>query len=394
MPAVFNPNLYDGSEPIIRIKNTNRVFECCRHFQKVAKQRGGRLAAVVKADGYGFGIESMIPPIIKSGINHVYTSDVSEASIIRDSGFQGDLFILNGFSPRQNNDFHRLNAIPILSSQYQIKEYMKFASQTGMRKQAVLQFDTGMNRNGLSPEDSLWLQENFRELEQRIDIDHYLTHLHSVDLNELSDQSSSLRQINRFCSCIEKLPKKPTSIFSTHGILYIDPKVTSSFENQIYRVGVGLLGDIYEQTMAMQIHARVNEVRTVRQGEGIGYDQIFTAQNDMRIAVVDIGYGDGYSRGLNVTNEQINDRNRPYMMIDHQACHVVGKISMNMTAIDISELNKDVNPTHDFAEVIGPNVDIRRLANYAQTAPEELMINMQASNRRAKDIISPQPKRR
>lgn len=375
-----------GSKAILRIKDADEVVRCCQHFQNIANERKGRLAAVIKSDGYGFGIENMVPAINKAGVEYVYTSDIDEARAIRDAGFTGKLFTLNGFFARQSREFSEIDAVPVLSSRQQMEEYQSFAKKAGVRKEAVLHFDTGMNRNGLSVEEASWAAENFSTLNQSIDIDHYLTHLHSVDLDQDSLQQESAEQIRRLTNRIEGFPQRPVSILATHGVLYIDPKQTSAFENQIYRVGVGLLGDIYENPLSVQIYARINETRTVKQGEAIGYDQIFAAPNDMRIAVVDIGYGDGYSRGLNVSNDDENHPDRPFMMIDGARCPVIGKISMNLTTVDISSL-PTANPKNDFAQVIGPDVDVRTLADYAGTVPEELLIGLQSGNRRAKDVV-------
>ncbi len=383
---MFDLERYHDTQPIVRIKHADEVRRCCRYFNDLARNRKGSLAAVVKNDGYGFGIPNILPPILETGITQIYTSDISEAGAIRQAGFQGKLFILNGFRNGLAKEFEALDAIPVLSSRRQIEDFCAVALEAKERKAASLHFDTGMNRNGLPFDDIRWVEENWDNITRAINVDHYLTHLHSVDLDRESGQAASLDQIARFRSCIEKLPQRPVSIFATHGALYIDSGHTSDLENQIHRIGVGLLGDIYDRPLAVEVHARINETRTLKKGEAVGYDQIFRAPENMRIAVVEIGYGDGYARGLAVGNGSACDSKAPFMMIDGSPCPVVGKISMNMTTVDISNL-PNWPLKNGFAEVVGPHVDIRQLSDYAGTVPEEMLIGLQTRNRRAKDFV-------
>ena len=383
---MFDFEQYYGHQPIVRIKHADEARRCCHYFMDVARKRGGTLAAVVKSDGYGFGVPNIMPPILDAGISQIYTSDISEAVAIRDAGFRGRLFTLNGFFKEWGRDFDEYQVIPVLSSRQQTEDFAAFSAQLAQRKCASIHFDTGMNRNGLPPDDVLWLQENWNALAETINIDHYLTHLHSVEQALKAEQRESLKQISCFRSYIKMLPHKSVSILATDGTLYLDPKETEDFPGQIYRIGSGLVGQIYDNPYAVSIYARINEVRSVKKGSKIGYDQIFEAEKDMRVAVVEIGYGDGYTRSLNVTNQSALLPNAPFMLIDGQRCSVVGKISMNMTTLDVSALPFSTLKSR-FAEVVGPNADVRVLASYAGTIPEELLIALQAPNRRAKDFI-------
>ena len=149
-----------------------------------------------------------------------------------------------------------------------------------------------------------------------------------------------------------------------------------------------MIGDIYDAPFAFQVHARIGQIKDVEAGEGVGYDIAYTCQTDRKIALIHIGYGDGYNRDLGWKDTSTGER--AYMVIGGYKAPVVGAISMNFTCVDVTEIPENILNQAQYAEVIGENVDVRYLASCAGTVPEDLLITLGNPNVRVDDrVIEP-----
>ena len=145
------------------------------------------------------------------------------------------------------------------------------------------------------------------------------------------------------------------------------------------------------------VYAKILQTRTVQKGETIGYFGSFKAKNNMKIAVINIGYNDGYIRGLSHTNK-IQDKIRKlfksganfttsYMTItDKYKCKVIGIISMNNTIIDVSNIPDEILNKTTYVEVIGKNAKITNFRNANGFIPIELLTSLMKPNPNAIDI--------
>ena len=136
------------------------------------------------------------------------------------------------------------------------------------------------------------------------------------------------------------------------------------------RIGIGLVGGAPNKEHpidpsargAIRIYAKFSQVKTVKRGQTIGYGGSYTAKRDMRIALVHIGYKDGYLRSL---SEKDIEHVGAYMWLAGYPVPVVGKISLGMSTVDVTDVPDDVLEKHDYVEVLGPNVDVKELADIA-----------------------------
>jgi alanine racemase len=137
------------------------------------------------------------------------------------------------------------------------------------------------------------------------------------------------------------------------------------------RIGIGLFGISSNKTFAQGlkpvIHwtSSISQVKTVRKGESVGYGCSFIADKDMQIAIVPIGYADGFKRSLS------NGVGAVY--IQQQRCPVVGRVCMDMIMVNIGELKVE---SKTMVEVIGPNQSLEDFASACQTIPYEILTSI------------------
>jgi alanine racemase len=162
----------------------------------------------------------------------------------------------------------------------------------------------------------------------------------------------------------------------------------ATFSFDMVRIGIGLVGGAPNKAHpidptakgAIEIYVKISQLKTVGKGQTIGYGGAYTARRDMRIALAHIGYKDGYLRSL---SEKDDMPVGAYMWIAGYPAPVVGKISLGMTTIDVTDIPEAVLQKYRYAEVIGPDVDIRELADL--TGCYELLASLGRPNTKIAD---------
>jgi len=369
--------LAEARKPILRIRDYAAIGQFCRFFNDRAMPEGKICGFVLKSDAYGFGLAETAKVMRENGAQLFFTSDIWEAIAIRETlQDQTPIYTLHGFDAEQAALYHEHAISPVINTLDELAAYNASARQSGKTGQAALQIDSGMNRCGLSAGDAATLTEE-EGFGDHVDIRFYMTHLHSVQLQ--SDcQAESVTQINAFFEAVSNLPPRPVSITATHGTLYIDHNPRMRLPQAIQRIGIGAFGDIPGHAIPFQVMARIVSVRSVLHGQSIGYDATFTARRDMKVAVLDIGYGDGYPSQLSNSGACVD-------IAGHQA-PVIGKVSMNLTCVDVTRIPDSVLAGTRYAEIVGPSVPLHTLAARADLTPENILISLSRQNRRVHDL--------
>lgn len=372
------------SRPIIRIKDMKQVKSNFDYFQSRADDHARLVAPVLKSDAYGMGIENVAPVLYEVGARIFFTSDVYEAAEIKKAVPQQDvqIYTLHGFNAADGKP--QENVYPVLNGPKEFAAYNQILKQHGIeRRSAAIQFNTGMNRCGFNLDE---LVNTVSALdENRVDITMSMTHLCALELDADADQAYSMTQMQNLLPFLDVLPDQPLSVTATHGSLYLEHLDKMPVKQSVERIGVGLYGDIPEHEMAFSAKARIMSVTHVNAGEKIGYDCAYTAPRDMKLAVVDIGYGDGYPREVSVKDG--HEGKQAYMTIDGAQAPVVGLVAMNMTCIDVTDIDDAVLAKENYAEIVGTNTSIHYLAECAKTNIEDIMIALNRHNVRAADYI-------
>jgi alanine racemase len=279
------------------------------------------------------------------------------------------VYVLDGLFPRLAPVYlaHRLR--PALSSLDEVKEWAEFSLTNKVKAKAGLHLDTGLNRLGLSPGEVRHLAGR-RELLDAFEISLIVSHLACADepAHELN-----ARQRQAFDLMRASLPEAPASLSNTPGAL-----IGQDFIYDLVRPGIGIYGgNPFSQRSnpmrpVVHLYAAILQVRDVKAGESVGYGATWTADRDCRIAIVAAGYGDGLPRALSSPA-----RGGPaHAYLGGQFAPIVGRVSMDLLAIDVTDVPPNFARRGVRAELIGDHVTVDDMARWAGTIPYEILTRL------------------
>ncbi|ESQ85258.1 hypothetical protein AEAC466_05975 [Asticcacaulis sp. AC466] len=320
-----------------------------------------KVAAVVKADAYGLGVEPVSHILYDVGCRLFFVAHASEALALRPHlPPAADIFVLNGLLPGAEAACADADIIPVLNAPDQIERWAAEGVARGRKLPAVLQFDTGMSRLGLSPAEAGGLDPD--DLKARFDVRFLMSHLACADepANPAND-----RQRDIMHDIAVRFGNIPVS-FANSGGAFMGP----AYQTSIIRPGIALYGGAPHVGLAnpmapvVRLDVAVIQTRSVPAGTQIGYGGTFTATQEMRLATIAAGYADGLPRGLS---------NRGAAWLDGVRLPIVGRVSMDSIIIDISALPADALAPGDLVELIGPHQSIDAIAADAGTISYEIL---------------------
>lgn len=316
-------------------------------------------AAVVKADGYGLGAETVVRALAGAGARAFFTATLTEALAVRKVlGVGPQIFVLNGPSRDDAALFAPAKLTPVLNSLQQIHAWAG-------RGPAALHLDTGMNRLGIGPDEigaaALALQ----------DCSLTLVMSHLACASTLDDPMNALQR-KRFIAAAEHFPKAPLSLAASAGTL-----LGSDYHFDLIRPGVGLYGsggldkDNPPLMAAATIEAPILQVREVEAGETFGYGATFTATRKMRTATVALGYADGFLRSFS---------GRGYGVLGGARRPILGRVSMDLIILDVAGC-AEAEPGA-MVEFLGTQARLDDVAACGETLPYELLTTLVGTVRR------------
>jgi alanine racemase len=325
-------------------------------------------AAVIKADGYGCGIERVAVALAKAGCKTFFVADLSEATRVRAVVSEPAIYVLNGLLPGTAAAFADIRARPVIGSMVELAEWDAFTSANQWHGGAALHVDTGMNRLGVSVNDAAALAPRIRSENHGINL--LMSHLACA---ELPEHPLNARQISVFREVRMLYRGIPSSLANSSGIF-----LGASAHCDMVRPGVALYGvnpipgQSNPMRPAIELQARVVQVRTVPRGETVGYDAGWTAKRTTRIAVVAVGYADGYLRAASASDESPGAD----AIIGGKRCPLAGRVSMDLLAIDITDLPDNAARRGDLAILIGDEITVDAVAGAAGTIGYEVLTSL------------------
>lgn len=330
-----------------------------------ARVPGAEVAPVLKADAYGVGATTCTPVasylIREKGVRTIFVATFAEAtsliSLLDTTGPAPAVYALNGYAGQARRRDDR-EAIPVLSSEGQAAAW-----QDNGGGRCAIALDIGMHRLGLDLEGALALPDRAR-------LDPASVDLVSMHLSHAGDRAApeNLLQAARFTDWATALrdvyPGARFSLSNSGGILLDLPA-----EQQVIRPGYALYGGAPSGDPADALEtvatftAPVIMTRTVGTGTAVGYDGRWTAQRPSRLAILGVGYADGYHRCLT---------NKGVVFLGGAECPVAGAVSMDLLTVDITDAPEPV-AEGDRAELFGDRIKLDRLAGLAGTIGYELL---------------------
>jgi alanine racemase len=263
----------------------------------------------------------------------------------------------------------------------QILRWAAIARSRKLSLDAVIHLDSGMNRIGLGSDQAAELGSRFDPITMGLNVKFFMSHLATV---KGDDHSMSFRQLEKLKQGLSLLPERPVSFSCTDGVILLPNEF---FNFDIVRIGVGLLGgapnsrNVLSGTEPMiEVYVKYSQVKWVETGETIGYGGAYTAKRRTRIALAHIGYKDGYLRTLSHTDSVASGA---WMAIGGHIAPVIGKVSLGLTTLDVTDVPDAVLETFFYAEVLGPIVNARAIADI--TGCYEVIASLGRSNVKVAD---------
>ncbi|HWE76909.1 MAG TPA: alanine racemase [Pseudolabrys sp.] len=322
-------------------------------------------AAVVKADGYGCGLEPVGQRLARAGCRTFFVADLYEARRLRAVVPDAAIYVLSGLLPNTAAGFAEAHARPVIGSMVELAEWDAFCSGQDWRGGAALHIDTGMNRLGVSADEAAALAPRIRAENHGITL--VLSHLACADT---PDNPSNQKQMALFREVRLLYRGIPASLANSSGIF-----LGNGAHCDMVRPGAALYGvnptagKANPMRPVVELKAHVVQVRSIGKGDAVGYGGAWRSRHAARIAVVAVGYGDGYLRSASATNEAPGAD----AIVAGKRCPLAGRISMDLMAIDISALPEKAVRRGDLITLIGDEVDVDHLANRAGTIGYEVL---------------------
>ncbi len=327
----------------------------------VARFRGGRLGAVVKADAYGLGIEAVACRLAAEGCDLFWVGSLEEGRRLRAVLPQVEIFTLNGLGPEDLGLYRQHRVVPVLGS---IEDLRRAAAAGSVERPlpVALLLDCGLTRLGLDAPEIAALADD-PGIWRRLAVAGYLTQLARF---EFPDDPANFAQVERFRALLRDLPPAPWS-FACSAAVFMD----ESFHGALGRVGSALYGvqgtPGWPQPLVRPVsaYARVARVVWVETGTPVGYGGSFVTARRSRIATLAAGYTQGVPVALS---------NRGRVAFAGQVAPVVGRVSMSLSTIDVTDLPEPLVQVGVAAELVGPTILLEEQAERAGTVSNELLI--------------------
>jgi alanine racemase len=304
--------------------------DALRHNLSQVRRRApnSRVMAVVKADGYGHGLERVARAL--SGADAFGVAALSDAERLRAAGLSQPVVLLSGFNDAEDiGQLRRLNVETVVHHASQLQMLEQAAPGTPIR--CWLKLDTGMHRLGFAPED---LREAYARLQAApaVDADIVLmNHFASSDefIGSPSHGRQTREQLRVFAEATAGLPGARSLANSAAVLGWPD----AHFDwvrpgGALYGISVveGTTGADFDLRPAMTLATRLIAVNRIRRGERIGYSATWECPEDMPVGVAAIGYGDGYPRRVPAGTP---------VLVNGARAAIVGRVSMDLMTIDL-----------------------------------------------------------
>lgn len=340
------------------------------NWRLLRDRAGTDTAAVVKADAYGIGIERAVPALRQAGCRTFFVAHLSEARRVRAASRDAVVYVLNGLLPGTAGVYRSLDLRPVLGSMSEIDEWAEQSRAAGGDAPAAIHVDTGMNRLGLRTEEGLALGHDARLR----DFTPALLMSHLVSAEDPA-HAINRRQIEAFAGVADALPGIPTSLANSSGIFLDDmPRLS------LARPGYALYGGNPTPDLAnpmngvVSLEARVVQIRSAEPGETAGYGGAWTSRGRSRLATISIGYADGYPRAAGSTDSSTGDAGSAIVAGRH--CPFVGRVSMDLVIIDVTEVPQDAVRRGDPVVLIGAGLGIDEVGARAGTIGYEILTGL------------------
>ncbi len=354
----------------VAVVNTNHLLH---NLEKIRQHtEDAEILAVIKANAYGHGAIEIARNLRQAGINYLGVAYLYEALELRQSGDNGNIILIVPETPDLSGKIVELGLETVLNSKDTLVSLDEEAKKQNTIINVHLFIDTGMHREGIKPGDSLQFLE-FASEYKNVNIHGILTHLGAAEHEE---KKHTQKQIEKFNILLEELNSSGKNFRFIHALNSAGILNFPEARYNMVRTGIALYGNMTEKALAkemglkpvLELKSRVVLIKDAAKGESVGYSRRYIAEKDTKIALVPIGYGDGYPWGLT---------NKGRALINGQSFRIAGSVCMDQLMLEIGEADVKIG---DEVTLIGKQGDetiyVYELAELAGTVPYEITTNL------------------
>ena len=338
-----------------------------RHLAELAGT--AECGAAVKAACYGLGLEPVVGALASAGCKTFFVALPQEGREVRTVAPDADIYVLDGLMPGQAAFYHAHQLAPVLSTPDQVHEWQTYCQANEIKLSAGLHIETGINRLGLSAEQTRQLAGQ-RDTLASFKLSLVMSHLACADV---PGDPMNIEQRDRFDQLRALLPDARASLANSPGTFLGD-----GFTYDMVRPGIALYGGnpfasrANPMSAVVHLYAPLLQVREICTGESVGYGASWTAKRSSRIGVIGAGYGDGIPRALSSPAKE----GPACVFIAGHYAPIIGRVSMDLITIDLSDVPPELVREGQQVELMGDNVTADDIAHWSDTVPYEILTRL------------------
>ncbi len=365
----------NGSLLVINLDYFKQNFN---DLNNVITKYSGEISCVLKNNAYGIGIKdiSYFCNMLGNKIFFVatYFEGIKLQEILLNIGSDFKIYVLHGIFCDEMEILFKYDLIPVLNSYTQIEKWVNFARKKNTKLKAIINIETGLNRLGLDLNEIEKFYENKDLILKDLDIEYIMSHLACSD--DVTSKHNEV-QLMAFNKIRKMFPDFKFSLSASYGIY-----LGGDYVSDLARIGVALYGGNPTPHLknpmknVVNLYSSIIQIKTIKQGDCVGYGCLFVAEKDTRIGIVSVGYADGIIRSAS---------NNSFVYINNKKAKILGRISMDLIAVDITNFDENEAVLNSLVEIIGENQDVNDLAKAAGSIHCEVLSNI--SNRYPKIFI-------
>ncbi len=355
-------------------------LSCITHNLNLIKRLTGLpVIAIVKADAYGHGAVEVSKRLVGEGISSLAVAYVEEGISLRDAGIKSPIIVL--FERTDLSSLIEYNLTPVIHDMEMAIRLSEEAKKRGVIVDVNVKIDTGMGRLGLSTDDAMAKLEDIIHLDN-IRIRGVMSHFSEADI---ADREYAVKQVNEFLKIRQFLKGKLDNVIfhmaNSAAIFSMSESHLDGVRPGLALYGYSPFGDertdspVNKLRPSMTVKTKILCLRRLTRGNPVSYGRTFITSRDSLIGVLPVGYADGYFRSLS---------NNAYVIINGKRAPVVGRVCMDLTMIDVTDI-EDVSAGDDvilMGRQGNEEITAWELAKKAGTIPYEVIIALGGRSRR------------
>ena len=324
-----------------------------------------KVLAIVKAQAYGAGLDQIAQQLVRNGINYFGVAYADEGVLLRKAGIELPILVMNA-EPASFENCIAFHLEPAIYSLEHLDAFIRMLISNQIQGYPIhLKLDTGMHRLGFLPEQIERLLQTIRA-QPEVLVQSVYSHLACADEPQHPMNAQQIQIFKDLCTQIQAALPYPfiRHLLNSEGAAHFPE---AQFD--MVRLGIGLFGVNHDPRFEAKLkpvfswRSRISQLKKLSKGACIGYGCTDELQQDSQIAIIPVGYADGFKRGLS--------NGAGGVFIDGQYCPTVGRVCMDMIMVLAPNARPDAE-----VEIIGFNQGLSDFARKAQTIPYEILTSI------------------